>query len=1475
VGWQELDFIPMRSLHTGGPATNQVIVISFDHSRSSGTLRGIEDLTGFSNSPNVIITAPPTLSAPAGVGIWSYTFTITVTDGQDATVEFFARLAAGSHLFPGSSLSLSLPGPGQLQVSKPGAAPGNPDLVIAKSGPSQAKTNQIITYAISYTNKITSPDTARGVQVSDILPGQVTYVPNSANNKGKLVGNTLTWDVGNLAPGRRGLLTYKVIVTNNIPVTTTFANYAQILSSQDDATPADNSASVTTTVVVTPTPLANDDFYSMRKNLTLTIPVPGVLSNDSNALSASLLSGPVNGLLTFNTNGSFTYTPDTNFVGADIFAYRAFNSTNTSGPAIVTIDVTNTPPVAINDFTNILEDVAVTITPLDNDSDVDADPLTIVSVAVTNGTAMILGGTNVVFTPATNFNGTTTIGYTITDGSGGTNGALITVTVIAVNDAPIANNQSVTMPEDTTTNLVLTATDVDGDPLTFTIVTGPSNGVISAFNPSTGVLTYTPNINFNGADSFTFLANDGTTNGGEATVSITVLPANDPPVANDQSVAAVKNIPHPLMLTASDGDGDPLTFAIVSGPTNGSLSGFNTNTGALTYTPNLNYTGPDSFTFRVNDGQTDSATATVSITVKATNTPPVADSQTVNTTEDTPQPITLTGSDIDGDPLTFVIVTIPTNGVISGFNSSTGALIYTPETNFNGGDSFTFFVNDGSTNSGVATVSLTVTPVSDAPVAVNDSYATAEDTTLNVSSPGVLANDTDADTNTLTAVLVSGPTHGSLTLNADGSFSYTPAADYTGPDSFTYRANDGTTNSGVATVNLTVTPVSDPPVAVNDSYTTAEDTTLNVSSPGVLANDTDADTNTLTAVLVSGPTHGGLTLNADGSFSYTPAADYTGPDSFTYRANDGTTNSGVATVSLTVTPVSDPPVAVNDSYATAEDTTLNVSSPGVLANDTDADTNTLTAVLVSGPTHGSLTLNADGSFSYTPAADYTGPDSFTYRANDGTTNSGVATVNLTVTPVSDAPVAVNDSYATAEDTTLNVSSPGVLANDTDADTNTLTAVLVSGPTHGSLTLNADGSFSYTPAADYTGPDSFTYRANDGTTNSGVATVSLTVTPANDAPVAVNDSYTTAEDTTLNVSSPGVLANDTDADTNTLTAALVSGPTHGSLTLNANGSFSYTPAADYTGPDSFTYRANDGTTNSGVATVSLTVSPMNDAPVAINDTSNTQMDTPLMINPLVNDSDADGDVLTIISASPTDGTVTIVGGTNLAFTPASNFLGTAFINYAINDGNGGSASAMVTVNVSSTQFGILQGTNSFNPQTGLFEQRVTVTNATAMTVAAVRLLVGGLRSGVSLYNASGTNVDQRPYVQYNGPLNPGQTVRFTLEFYVPDRRPFTNSLEAQVVLPTASTNSGAGVAIDRAFVDSRIPGEPRNVIEFTSIPGRSYTIIYSDDGMATWRAATPSITANANRTQWYDDGPPKTATEPSSTSSRFYRVILAP
>src|SRR6185295_7108733 len=156
-----------------------------------------------------------------------------------------------------------------------------------------------------------------------------------------------------------------------------------------------------------------------------------------------------------------------------------------------------------------------------------------------------------------------------------------------------------------------------------------------------------------------------------------------------------------------------------------------------------------------------------------------------------------------------------------------------------------------------------------------------------------------------------------------------------------------------------------------------------------------------------------------------------------YKANNGQADSGIATVSITITGVNDPPVAVNDSYTTPEDTTLTIATPGVLINDSDVDGDTLSAVLVSQPTHGTLTLNTNGSFSYVPAANYNGPDSFTYKANDGRADSGIATVSNTITGVNDAPVAVNDSYTTPEDTTLNIATPGVLFNDSDVDGDTL------------------------------------------------------------------------------------------------------------------------------------------------------------------------------------------------------------------------------------------------------------------------------------------------------------------------------------------------------------------------------------------------------------------------------------------------------
>ena len=299
------------------------------------------------------------------------------------------------------------------------------------------------------------------------------------------------------------------------------------------------------------------------------------------------------------------------------------------------------------------------------------------------------------------------------------------------------------------------------------------------------------------------------------------------------------------------------------------------------------------------------------------------------------------------------------------------------------------------------------------------------------------------------------------------------------------------------------------PVAVDDSYTTNEETALTVPGPGVLANDTDSNpVNTLTARLVTGPANGTLTLNPDGSFTYTPNPNFNGSDSFIYVANDGALDSlTAATVTITVTPVNDPPVAVNDSVTTAEDAPV---SGNVLANDTDVDTgDTRTASLVSGPANGTLTLNSDGSFTYTPNPNFNGSDAFTYKANDGVADSNVATVSITVTPVNDAPVAGNDGYSMTQGTTLNGVAPGVLANDSDPDGNALTAVLAVGPVNGSLTLNPNGSFSYTPRATFSGTDSFTYRASDGSVQSSVATVTLTVSPA---AVRLNLSLTNATGT---------------------------------------------------------------------------------------------------------------------------------------------------------------------------------------------------------------------------------------------------------------------------------------------------------------------------------------------------------------------------
>lgn len=302
----------------------------------------------------------------------------------------------------------------------------------------------------------------------------------------------------------------------------------------------------------------------------------------------------------------------------------------------------------------------------------------------------------------------------------------------------------------------------------------------------------------------TFSVNDGAQNSTSATATLTVTPANDAPIAAAQSVATAEDTAKSIVLSATDVDNTSLTFRIVTALARGTLSGSGAN---LTYTPNANFNGSDSFVFVANDGQTDSAAATVSITVSAVNDAPIAQDQSTLTGEDMPKAIVLGATDVDNTTLTFSLVTQPANGSLSGSGAN---LTYTPNADFVGRDSFTFKANDGAADSNIATVSITVGTIggggtNDAPVARDDNFTSSASTPLTIAAPGVLANDFDVDGDALRAVIVARPSRGTLTLNIDGSFTYTPESGFTGSDSFTYRASDGTLQSNVATVTIQVT----------------------------------------------------------------------------------------------------------------------------------------------------------------------------------------------------------------------------------------------------------------------------------------------------------------------------------------------------------------------------------------------------------------------------------------------------------------------------------------------------------------------------------------------------------------------------------------------------------------------------------------------------------------------------------------------
>ena len=1022
--------------------------------------------------------------------------------------------------------------------------------------------------------------------------------------------------------------------------------------------------------IANPGPTAVNDIASTTEDTPTTI---AVLANDTDpdndVLTVTAASAP-NGTVAINPDGTITYTPDANFNGTDTITYTISDGNGGTSTATVTVTVapandapTATPlPARAN-----VDGAAVSVPVAGNFSDLDGDTLTFSDggtlppgLTIDPVTGIISGTID----PAASQGGAGGI-YTVTitanDGNGGTVSTTFSWTV--TNPPPVAANDSATTDEDTPVDITVLANDADpdGDPLTVTTASA-GNGTVTI--GAGGVLTYTPNGDFNGTDIITYTISDGNGGTSTATVTVTVSPINDAPVSKPIAPrtnpdSAIVSVP----VAANFSDIDNATFAFSATGLPAGLT-IDPATGVINGTIDRNASQAGGGIYSVTVTATDAGGLSTSqtFTWTVTNPPPVAVNDVATTPEDFPVNINVlvNDSDPDGDPLTVTTASAG-NGTVT--IRPDGTIDYTPNADFNGTDTITYTISDGNGGTSTATVTVTVGPVNDPPVAVNDAASTNEDTPVTVA---VLANDSDIDGNPLTVTAATSP-DGTVAINPDGTITFTPNANFNGVATISYTISDGQGGTSTATVTVDVNPVNDPPVAVNDNAATPEDTPVTVA---VLTNDSDVDGDPLTVTAASSP-NGAVTINPNGTITFTPNADFNGPTTVTYTISDGNGGTSTATVTLTVAPVNDVPVANPSTATTNEDTPVILP---VLTNDTDADGDPLTVTAASAA-NGTVTILPDGTVRYVPDPNFNGTDTITYTISDGQGGFATSTVTVTVNPVNDIPVAVNDNAITPEDTPVTIP---VLANDSDADGNPLTITAATSP-NGTVVINPDGTITFTPNPNFNGPTTISYTISDGQGGTATATVAVNVTPVNDPPVARPDTATTPEDTPVTVA---VLGNDSDVDGNPLAVVSASSP-NGTVVINPNGTITFTPDPNFNGPTTITYTVSDGQGGTATTTVAVNVTPVNDPPVARNDVFTMDEDTTARIPLLSNDFDLDGDPLTITAASSPNGTVVINADGTVSFTPSPNFFGPATITYTISDGRGGTSTAIATVNVLNT------------------------------------------------------------------------------------------------------------------------------------------------------------------------------------------------
>ncbi|MGR5254539.1 cadherin-like domain-containing protein, partial [Vibrio astriarenae] len=1055
-------------------------------------------------------------------------------------------------------------------------------------------------------------------------------------------------------------------------------------------------------VSVTPVddaPVSGDLAYSVNEDGEITLSQEQLLSQASDVegddLTASNLSVDGNAEVTVNDDGSFTITPDADWNGDIDISFDISDGANVvQATADLTVNPVNDLPQPQDQAFTVEEDGTLTFTDADllaGATDIEGDDLSVEGISYT-GTDGILsdnGDGTYSFAPNDNFNGDVEFIFDVSDGTD-TVTANVDVSVTPVDDAPVSGDLAYSVNEDgeitlSQEQLLSQASDVEGDDLTASNLSVDGNAEVTVNDD--GSFTITPDADWNGDIDISFDISDGA-NVVQAQADLTVNPVNDLPQPQDQAFTVEEDgtlifTDADLLAGATDIEGDDLSVEGISYTgTDGILS--DNGDGTYSFAPNDNFNGDVEFTFDVSDG-TDTVTANVDVSVTPVDDAPVSGDLAYSVNEDgeitlSQEQLLSQASDVEGDDLTASNLSVDGNAEVTV--NDDGSFTITPDADWNGDIDISFDISDGA-NVVQATADLTVNPVNDLPQPQDQAFTVEEDGTLTFTDADLLAGATDIEGDDLSVEGISYTgTDGILSDNGDGTYSFAPNDNFNGDVEFTFDVSDGT-DTVTANVDVSVTPVDDAPVSGDLAYSVNEDGEITLSQEQLLSQASDVEGDDLTASNLSVDGNAEVTVNDDGSFTITPDADWNGDIDISFDISDGA-NVVQATADLTVSPVNDLPQPQDQAFTVEEDGTLTFTDADLLAGATDIEGDDLSVEGISYTgTDGILSDNGDGTYSFAPNDNFNGDVEFTFDVSDGT-DTVTANVDVSVTPVDDAPVSGDLAYSVNEDGEITLSQEQLLSQAIDVEGDDLTASNLSVDGNAEVTVNDDGSFTITPDADWNGDIDISFDISDGA-NVVQATADLTVNPVNDLPQPQDQAFTVEEDGILTFTDADLLAGATDIEGDDLTVEGISYTgTDGILTDNGNGTYSFAPNENFNGDVEFTFDVSDGT-DTVTANVDVSVTPVDDAPTVEGNLSYTvNEDGEITLSQeqlLSNVSDVEGDDLTASNLS-VDGNaeVTVNDDGSFTITPDADWNGDIDISFDVSDGENIVASgADLTVN----------------------------------------------------------------------------------------------------------------------------------------------------------------------------------------------------